>query len=230
MKIGIFTDSHYSSHAVTCEKRFNSRSLEKLREAYAYFMENGCALVICLGDLIDKEDSHQLEVSNLRRAAQVLRQLPTVCVMGNHDAFSFEREEFYAILGGCEPRDLCIGEHTLVFLDACFYRTGEAYAPGGTDWTDTFLPDTDALKQRLRSAKGNVCVFIHQSIDPAIREDHRLHNAAQVIRILEESAKVKTVYQGHYHPGAETVHNGISYITFPAMCENEGARYILQLD
>ena len=33
MKLGIFTDSHYSSQEVTCGNRYNSRSLEKIRKA-----------------------------------------------------------------------------------------------------------------------------------------------------------------------------------------------------
>ena len=33
MKIGIFTDSHFSSAEVTCGNRYNSRSLEKIRRA-----------------------------------------------------------------------------------------------------------------------------------------------------------------------------------------------------
>lgn len=63
MKLGIFTDSHYSSHEITCEKRYNSRSLEKIKEAYALFEKEKCDLAICLGDLTDKEDT--LETVNI---------------------------------------------------------------------------------------------------------------------------------------------------------------------
>ena len=55
---------------------------------------------------------------------------------------------------------------------------------------------------------------------------HRIKNADGVNRILFESKKVKAVYQGHYHPGARNLQNGIRFITFPAMCESDGAYFI----
>jgi hypothetical protein len=68
MKLGIFTDSHYSSHTITGlnKRRRNSQSLKKIKEAYDFFAAENCDLVICLGDLIDKEDSHQKEIDNLK--------------------------------------------------------------------------------------------------------------------------------------------------------------------
>ena len=42
MKIGLYTDSHYSSQEVTCGCRYNSRSLDKIRVAYDFFERSGC--------------------------------------------------------------------------------------------------------------------------------------------------------------------------------------------
>ena len=67
MKLGIFADSHYSSAEVTCKKRYNSASLEKIRQAFEHFQKEECDFVICLGDLIDKEDSHKKEIANLKK-------------------------------------------------------------------------------------------------------------------------------------------------------------------
>ena len=78
-------------------------------------------------------------------------------------------------------------------------------------------------------AIGDVYVFLHQNIDPNIREDHRLYNSVEINDLLHESGKVKAVYQGHYHPGAESKHGDIEYFSFPAMCENENAHYILNI-
>ena len=85
MKIGIFTDSHYSSQEVTCSVRYNSKSLEKIKAAYSHFEKEQCDLVICLGDLIDHEDSHQKEIENLTKVAKVIKNsaVKTVCLMGN---------------------------------------------------------------------------------------------------------------------------------------------------
>ena len=64
---------------------------------------------------------------------------------------------------------------------------------------------------------------MHQNVDKSIQEDHRLSNATELCDIFEKCGKVKKVFQGHYHPGKCSLHNGIEYVTLPAMCtENEG--------
>ena len=72
MKIGIFTDSHYSSKEVTCGRRYNSQSFRKMQVAYDVFAAEKCDLVICLGDLTDVEDSHGKEVENLKKCAKYI--------------------------------------------------------------------------------------------------------------------------------------------------------------
>lgn len=231
MKLGIFTDSHYSSQKVTCGNRYNNKSLEKIKTAYAFFESQKCDLVVCLGDLIDKEASHKKEVENLKKVANIINKslIKTICLMGNHDAFAFTETEFYEILSDCKPENVKTEEKTLLFLDACYFKNGNHYLPGDTDWTDTFYPHVEALKDRIDEAIGDVYVFLHQNIDPNIREDHRLYNSVEINDLLHESGKVKAVYQGHYHPGAESRHGDIEYFSFPAMCENENAYYILNI-
>lgn len=231
MKIGIFTDSHYSSREITCGKRYNSRSLEKIKQAYAVFEAEKCELVICLGDLIDKEASHEKEVENLKEVAKIIKGSPikTVCLMGNHDAFAFTETEFHEIIGDCKPKTVKAEGKTLLFLDACYFKNGNHYLPGDTDWKDTFYPHIEVLKTQIDEATGIVYLFMHKNVDPNVREDHRLYNFHEINRILQESKKVKAVYQGHYHLGRESKHGNMEYFTFPAMCENEDAYYVLNI-
>ena len=230
MKIGLFSDSHYSSQTVTCGVRYNSRSLEKIRLAYDRFRTEGCGLAVCLGDLIDREEDHGREIENLTRVAAVIRGsgVPTVCVMGNHDAFAFSPDEFYGVLGGCRPRTLRAGAAALVFLDACWSESGRRYAPGDGDWTDTWFPGEAGLERELAGISGEAILFVHQNVDPEISEDHRVANAAAIRRIAERSGIVRTVYQGHYHPGHRSVCGGIRYVTLPAMCEREDAVFVVE--
>ncbi len=232
MRIGIFTDPHYSSQEVTCSVRYNRRSLKKIEQALDFFTEQRCDLVLCLGDLIDKEADHQTEIGNLKQIADLIGRysLPFVCVMGNHDGFSFEVDEFYRILGTEPPTVISVGNNHLLFLDACHFANGNHYMPGDSDWTDTCYPDTDGLKATLDGIDGNVYVFIHQNIDPDVCEYHRLSNADVVRDILEQSGKVKAVYQGHYHLGNRSSHNGIEYITYPAMCQNDDAVFCIDIE
>lgn len=226
MKIGLFTDSHYSSAPLTCGVRHNSRSLRKIREALQFFAAQECELVIILGDLTDTEPEREQEIENVRRIAELLdeSELDALCLMGNHDAFVFTEDEFYGLLGRQRrPHTISRDGVNLLFIDACHTKTGEHYAPGGGDWTDTAFPHTRQLAEELAELQGSTYVFMHQNIDPQIREDHRLANDGEIRAILEQSRKVRTVYQGHYHPGHRTEQNGVRYITLPAMCENEGA-------
>lgn len=189
MKIGIFTDSHYSSQEITCGNRYNNKSLQKIKQAYDVFETEKCELVICLGDLIDKENSHTREIENLKEVAQIIKvsNIPSICVMGNHDAFAFEVDEFYGILGDdCVPKDISIDNKNLLFLDACFFKSGAHYKPGDSDWTDTYYPDAVALENKLFDIVGDTYIFMHQNIDPAIHKSHRLYNADELCEIIEK--------------------------------------------
>lgn len=231
MKIGIFTDSHYSSQKVTCSNRYNSKSLQKIKEAYAYFKSQNCGLVICLGDIIDKENDHIKEIENLKSVAKVIQNsnIKTICLMGNHDAFCFDTDEFYSILGTCRPENISEHDSLLIFCDACYFHTGEHYKPGDSDWTDTFYPHAEQLKECIARQDKNIYIFMHQNIDPSVPQTHCLSNADELRRIFEDSGKVKAVYQGHFHSGNTSEVNGIKYVTLPAMCERERAYFTIEV-
>ena len=233
MKIGIFTDSHYSSAEKTCGKRYNSKSLAKMKEAFNEFSEKQCDLVIFLGDLTDTEATHQKEVQNIKEISGVLnaQDMKIIVLMGNHDAFTFTPDDFYQTLGEkYRPENILQNGLNLIFLDACHFKNGNHYQPGDTDWTDTFYPDTNGLKEILSSVSGNTYIFMHQNIDPDIRADHCLYNAEEVRHILEQSGKVKGVFRGHFHTGNASEYNGISYKTYPAMCETENGWFVAELE
>ena len=225
MKIGLFADAHYSSQELTCGKRRNNLSLGKLRDAYAFFAEQNCGLCISLGDLIDKNDLHAADVHHLEEVREVIASsgIETVCIMGNHDAFTFEKEEYYRILGGCQPADRTIDGLRLMFPDTCYFRSGERYTPAGGDWTDCFLPDGSTFLSSLAESETPAVVFLHHNIDPAVPGDHRLFNADALFEGIRGGNKVKVVFQGHYHPGMRSQYGDVRYVTLPAVCENENA-------
>jgi len=232
MIIGIFTDPHFSSAPLTCGVRRNNQSLRKIREALEAFDRAHCALCVCLGDLTDIENSHELEAENLRAIARIFREfsMKTIVLMGNHDADVFGPDEFYRILGeDARPDDLTCDGARLIFLNGNFSSDALPYAPGHIDWTDAFLPDADGLQRKLNALSSGAYLFIHQNIDPAIRADHRLSNADEVFEAILASKKVRAVFQGHYHPGLASIYEGVSFQTLPAMCENESAYFITDI-
>lgn len=228
MKIGVFADAHYSSQERTCGKRRNRLSLGKLRDGYAFFAEQGCELCVSLGDLIDKNDSHEEDLLRLEEVREVIAAsgIETLCVMGNHDAFTFRKEEYYRILGGCEPTARTVDGIRLIFADTCRFKNGERYTPAGGDWTDCFLSDETGFFSALAEIETGGVVFLHHNIDPAVPENHRLYNAGTLFNGIRDCGKVRTVFQGHYHPGMRSEYGAVRYITLPAVCENENAFYI----
>lgn len=230
MKIGIYSDPHYSSQEITCGNRYNSRSLKKMQRAYKDFTSAGCDLIVCLGDLTDTEDTREREIANMRELSALFADcpIPTVCVMGNHDAYVFEPDEFYALLGGCEPLDRVDGDKTLLFLSANHNPDGTPYHPHAFHWDRCYIP-TDGLAERIAAAPGDVYVFLHQNLDDACPADHRPTNGDEVQEILARSGKVKAVYQGHFHWGQDTVKDGIRYVTLPAMCCYDNTHKIIEL-
>ena len=232
MKIGLFADAHYSSQEITCGVRRNNLSLRKLRDAYAYFAEHACSLCVSLGDLIDKNDSHAEDVRRLTEVSRVIAAsgIETVCVMGNHDAFTFGKEEYYGILGGSEPADRAVDGVRLMFPETCFFENGERYSPAGGDWKDCFMPEEKAFLSRLYGSAAPAAVFLHHNIDPAVPQSHRLANADSLFKGIGDSGRVRTVFQGHYHPGARSRYAEVRYVTLPAVCENENAFFIVDTD
>ena len=237
MKLGIFTDAHYSSIESPEWQRFNRRSLEKIKTAMKAFHAAGCDMVISLGELIDHEAEHEKETANLKQIAEVFASydMPIAAVMGNHDAFSFEVNEYYGILGEqTRPTDRVIDGKTLLFIDACHFKTAEHYRRGDDAryeeaWTDTFYPYVEKLRCDLNTADGRCFVFMHQNVDPNIQADHRLSNDAALRKAFEQSQKVDTVFQGHFHGGADSVVNRIHYRTFPSMCASDDRYFIVEI-
>ena len=129
----------------------------------------------------------------------------------------------------CLNSMLSEGASMHVFLDACYFKSGVHYAPGDSDWKDTLYPFTAELESKLAASDVPTYIFMHQNIDPGIREDHRLSNAEELLRIIEKSGVVRAVFQGHYHPGQSSRQGGVDYIALPAMCENESAYWVYEL-
>lgn len=231
MKIGFYADAHYSSKELSCGNRYHSKSLEKIKNAYEFFKQEKCDLIVCLGDLIDTEESHQKEILNLKEISKIINSSPikTVCLMGNHDAFAFSIDEFYNILENCQPQNITVNGKTLIFLDCCYFKNGKHYMPGDTDWTDTFYPYFNELKDIIENTDGEIYIFTHQNLDSNVEIHHCLSNAKEINHLLQNTPTVKTVYQGHYHNGNEIFCNGVRYMTFPAMCEKEIAYFIEEI-
>src|SRR5690606_30487172 len=63
-------------------------------------------------------------------------------------------------------------------------------------------------------------IFAHQRLD--LENNYAVKSSPEVRRILEESGRVTTVFQGHSHKNDYRELNGIHYCTLRAMVEGAG--------
>lgn len=227
MKIGLFTDPHYSTQDVACRTRRPRLSYDKIREAMEHFQRERVDLVLCLGDLTDDSGSERENIEATKDLVQMIRsfEIPFYSMMGNHDYQNFTREEFCRYTGGAYPPfSLCYDNTILVFLDCNYREGGEIYEKGRVNWVDTALPidQYEALRTLLSENVGRtVYVFSHQNLDGSVEKRHIVQNAAEIRALLARAGSVRAVIQGHYHPGKDSDIDGIPYRTLPAMCEGE---------
>ncbi|MBR5311973.1 MAG: metallophosphoesterase [Clostridia bacterium] len=235
MKLGLFSDPHTSTKDTACGTRRPSLSFEKIREAMEAFRDAGADYVICLGDLVDECDTMEENTAVLTGLAAMIRSYGIPCdfVTGNHDYQNFPLSEFRRLTGD-DPGSAAFvrrcGTKTLIFLDANYADTGEVYRRDAFDWTNASVPpeQRDLLQDILAMPETEEAyVFVHQNLDPTVESHHIIRNAEEIRTILRDSGKVKAVFQGHYHPGKESVIDGIPYHTLPAMCEGEENRYMI---
>lgn len=224
LKIGLLADAHYAEKEMAIQ-RYYRESLEKVREAAKCFRENDVDFAVELGDLVDgaPDDAALLRAINAvwEKAAPQRHH-----VLGNHCVARLSKTEFLGIVGQAASFYSfdCKGFHFVV-LDACFRADGTPYDRGNFEWTDCEIPaaQREWLRADLAATPFPTIVFAHQRLDLPPENKHAVKSSAQVRTILENSHKVRAVFQGHSHKNEYAQINGIHYCTLRAVAEGSGA-------
>ena len=226
MKIGLFTDPHYSDKIEPSCDRYHALSYDKISEAMARFKEEKVDLVVCLGDLTDDCVDINDNPKALKKLTDMIDSfgIKFYSLMGNHDYLSFRRDEFKELSNNAYPPFKIENENNILICN--YYDNGEAYKVRDIDWTHCFLPDDqfDMLKEHLKSSKEKY-IFMHQNLDKDVDRCHIVRNAKKIREELEKAENVKMVIQGHYHKGHDNIINGIKYHTLPSMCTGKDNYY-----
>ncbi|PSK84342.1 metallophosphoesterase [Prolixibacter denitrificans] len=237
LRIGILTDIHYANREPNLESnRYYRQSLQKVRECVEVMNREKVDFLIEIGDLKDQGDPPD-ESETLSYLAAIESELqdfdgPVFHVLGNHDMDSLSKIQFLDHITNHGQYDslnyYSFSDHGyhFVVLDANYSPDGSDYDRGDFDWTKAFVPhqQLEWLKTDLALTGKPVIVFIHHQLDSAKVPDDR-HcpvNAAEVRQILEDSGKVRAVFQGHYHAGSFSQINGIFYYTLKAVVDGNG--------
>ena len=235
MKLGLFSDSHYCYSELHNKTRRPILSLNKIKQALLAFADENVDLCICLGDIIDRGTDKDEPKECLTQILQLLRTsaIPFCILAGNHDLAVFSKDEFAALTGSPKPPcTLDSDRHRFIFLDANYFSDMTSY--DATEdriikWTDCNLPPEQLafLQNALDTTQKPCIVLLHQNLESDADPKHRVNNAHEARKIMEDSKKVALVLQGHYHRGADRIENGIRYLTLPAMCEGENNHFLI---
>ena len=224
VRIGLVTDLHYADRAPAIH-RYYRESLTKFAEAASKFREEKTHCVIELGDLIEVADSLDVEKENLRRIVKDFRATPGQhhYVLGNHCVNDLTKPEFLEIVGQKKSYySFDLGGYHFVILDACFRSDDQPYGRRISHWTDAKIPPAEVewLRSDLKRTSHKTFVFVHHRLD--VEPPYGVKNASEIRKVLEESAKVRAVFQGHFHFNAYQEIGGIDYVTLAAMVEGSG--------
>ncbi|MFT4691584.1 MAG: putative phosphodiesterase [Limisphaerales bacterium] len=224
-RIGIVTDLHHAEKPARGSRHYRE-SFGKLEEAGRAFAKAAPEHVVELGDFIDSADSIPAEKRHLRSVQKKFTELPGIKhhVLGNHCVHTLTKREFLDEVE--RPRSYYSFDHAghhFVVLDSCFRGDGVAYQRKNFVWTDPNVPaeELEWLAADLKSAKTPTIILAHQRLD--VTDNHGVKNAAAVRKILENSQRVRAVFQGHSHQNDHKEINGIHYTTIVAMVEGTGA-------
>jgi len=226
--IGLLTDVHYADKPPK-GTRFYRDSLEKAKQAAAFFTQAKPDLLICLGDLIDAAPTLEEETSNLRTISRLLDQsgIPRRHVLGNHCVHSLTKAEFFKS-SKLEQKaghfTEVIGGTRLIILDACFNGDMQPYQRKNFEWTDTNVPPAQIqwLENELTESSEPAVVFVHQRLDLDPADKHTVNQSPEIRAVLEASGKVSAVFQGHSHKNELKSIQGIDYCTLAALIEGSG--------
>ena len=223
MKIGLLADVHYcSKEAINHNTRFPALALRRMKTAVRDFADRKADLIVCLGDLINIDDTRDQDVENLKIVSDTLKAspVPVVCLMGNHDCEAFTPAEFTDISGlNIASCDILTGQYALHFLNANYTDDGTAYVPHNIDWTNSYLPagEISRIRQSAADKRRRHIYFVHQCLDPFSEPHHLIRNADEARSFIEQTDS-PIVIQGHYHAGKRSICNGVTYLTLPALC------------
>jgi alkaline phosphatase len=151
---------------------------------------------------------------------------PCYSVIGNHDVYDLTKGEFLTIIDATDTYfSFDVGAYHLVVLDAQNKRTGEDYGRVGWMVQGTIpKPQLAWLEEDLANTSKPTLVCIHQPLDvdfSLTAGGPPVFNHKEVQSIIAQSGVVIAVFQGHDHENNYTLINGIHYLTFEALVNEE---------
>jgi len=226
-RIGFVTDLHFGPAAFHEGKlrKLTHHAAELARDVVRAMNEQHQPdVLVNLGDDIEDE-SREADLARYAECQEILRtaKAELVNVAGNHDTIHLTRDDLGRVWRREGPLFYSMdrGGHHLVVLHTHERKDVDVRIPQAQlDW----------LKSDLAATQLPVIVLMHhsaseQDLDDSFWFHGRAHLAlvverAELRRILEESGKVRVVFNGHVHRNHLDVIRGIPYVTLQSLIEN----------
>lgn len=233
VRFGLVSDSHYADR-VEAGTRYYRESAQKMAVCVEVMNQEQVDFMIHLGDFKDQDpepdEARTLKYLRDFEAIYAKFEGPRYHVLGNHDMDSLSKPQFQSQVEntGIESSKTWYsfdkGDYHLVVLDACFNPDGTPYDHDNFEWHNANVPQEqlDWLKEDLAKTDKTTVVFVHQMLEDIEQGKHHIKNFAEVREILESSAKVLAVFQGHKHEERYKLINEIHYYTILGMVDYSG--------
>lgn len=181
-------------------------------------------ILVNLGDDIEDE-SREADLARYTECQDILRtaKAELLNVAGNHDTIHLTRDDLARVWRHDGP--------LFYSLDRGGFHITVLHTLERKD-VDVRIPQAQLewLKDDLARTDLPVVVLMHHSASEQHLEDSfwfkglahlaLVHERAELRRILEESEKVRVVFNGHVHRNHLDVINGIPYVTVQSLIEN----------
>lgn len=236
MKFAIINDSHIGPSQSGFERGVHRKLVNQSESILKSIIKTLNQLekpefVVNLGDSIENVNSRKVDLQSFQKFLALVSPLaaPIYHLIGNHDVRTLSEAEIAALLGypkmyysfnvgGCHFIVLSFrltGDHTRVKKDISAVVPPEQIAWLKTDLNQTDKPALVFSHYGLAEddMKGN---FWFEG------EKHYAHisNRTEVKKILEQSGKVRAVFNAHQHWNKMHMENNIPYFTLTSMSEN----------
>jgi 3',5'-cyclic AMP phosphodiesterase CpdA len=227
LTIGIVTDLHFGPEASYQGKlrKLTHQAADLARDFVRQMNEEVKPdLVVNLGDDIEDE-SREVDLARYGECQAILRgvRAPLVNVAGNHDLIHLNRDDLNRSWQRSGPLYYAFdqGDWHFVVLHTIERQDVEIRVPE---------PQLAWLCSDLAGGETSTLVLMHHSASEQSLDDSRwwpgrshlalVKERAELRRILEESGRVRAVFNGHLHWNHLDLIGGIPYITVQSLIEN----------
>ncbi len=234
VRFGLFADLHAHDTDSPLEGKWMTHTEERLLAFTSAMNSWGADFVIELGDFVNGWVVLGADPGDPARIPDILAWADALCatfagpryhVIGNHDVYNLDKEQYKAILGvDATTFSFDAGAYHFIVLDV-------QYAVDGSDLAHTytgiggFLPadKLDWLRENLAASDQPTILFVHQMLDRYIEQWGRplVANQPEIQAALSNDGDVIAVFQGHDHSNAYQEIDGIHYVTFEALVDQD---------